>query len=85
MRKSLILAASLGTMIISSAAFAATQNDSGAIKSIDAKANTITLADGKTFVLPKGFKLDTLKAGEKVAVAYDMTNGKMEAVSVKAQ
>lgn len=85
MRKSLILAASLGTMIISSAAFAATQNDSAAIKSIDAKANAITLADGKTFILPKGFKLETLKVGEKVAVAYEVKNGKMEAVSVKAE
>jgi Cu/Ag efflux protein CusF len=85
MRKSLILAASLGTMIISSAAFAAVQNDTGAIKSIDAKANTITLADGKTFILPKGFKLETLKAGEKVVVAYEVKSGKMEAVSVKAE
>ncbi|MGB8315029.1 MAG: DUF1344 domain-containing protein [Aestuariivirga sp.] len=85
MRKSLILAASLGTMIISSAAFAAAQNDTGAIKSIDAKANSITLADGKTFILPKGFKLETLKAGEKVVVAYEVKSGKMEAVSVKAE
>ncbi|MGB9141057.1 MAG: DUF1344 domain-containing protein [Aestuariivirga sp.] len=72
-------------MIISSAAFAAAQNDTGAIKSIDAKANSITLADGKTFILPKGFKLETLKAGEKVVVAYEVKSGKMEAVSVKAE
>ena len=85
MRKSLILAASLCGMVISSAAFAAAMNASGVIKTIDTKANAITLADGKTFALPKGFKLDTLKAGEKVAVVYDMKDGKMVADSVKAE
>ena len=85
MRKSLILAASLCGMVISSAAFAATMNASGVIKTIDTKTNAITLADGKMFVLPKGFKLDTLKAGEKVAVVYDMKDGKMVADSVKAE
>ena len=83
MRKSLILAASLGTMLISSAAFAAAMNENGVIKTIDAKANTITLADGKTFVLPSGFVITTLKAGEKVAVVYDMKNNQMVASSVK--
>jgi Cu/Ag efflux protein CusF len=83
MRKSLIIAASLGTMLISSAAFAAAMNENGVIKTIDAKAKTITLADGKTFVLPAGFVITTLKAGEKVAVVYDMKNNQMVASSVK--
>ena len=84
MRKSLILAASLGTMIISSAAFAAAMTASGVIKTIDAKANSITLADGKAYVLPAGFAITTLKAGEKVAVVYDLKNSQMVATSVKA-
>lgn len=85
MRKSLILAASLGTMIISSAAFAAAMDASGVIKTIDTKANSITLVDGKTYLLPAGFAINSLKAGEKVAVVYDMKNNKMVATSVKAQ
>ena len=84
MRKSLILAASLATMLISSAAFAAPLNATGVIKTIDAKANSITLADGKAYWLPAGFSITTLKAGEKVAVVYDMKNNKMVATSVKA-
>jgi Cu/Ag efflux protein CusF len=84
MRKSLILAASLGTMIISPAAFAAAMNATGVIKTIDAKANSITLADGKTYGLPAGFVITTLKTGEKVAVVYDMKNSQMVATSVKA-
>jgi len=84
MRKSLILAASLGTMIISSAAFAASMDATGVIKSIDTKANSITLADGKTYGLPAGFAINTLKAGEKVSLVYDMKNNQMVATSVKA-
>ena len=84
MRKSLILAASLGTMIISSAVFAAAMDASGVIKTIDTKANSITLADGKTYGLPAGFAINTLKAGEKVSLVYDMKNNQMVATSVKA-
>jgi Cu/Ag efflux protein CusF len=84
MRKSLILAASLGTMLISSAAFAASMNAAGVIKSIDAKANTITLADGKSYVLPAKFDIKSLKTGEKVTVTYDMKGKEMVATGVKA-
>lgn len=83
MRKSLILAASLATMLVSSAAFAAAMNDSGVIKTIDTQKHTITLADGKVFGLPTGFDAKTLKAGEKVAVVYDMKGKDMLASSVK--
>jgi Cu/Ag efflux protein CusF len=40
-------------MIISSAAFAASMDATGVIKSIDTKANSITLVDGKTYGLPR--------------------------------
>ena len=84
MRKSLILAASLGTMVISSAAFAAAMDATGVIKTIDTKANSITLTDGKTYGLPAGFAVNTLKTGEKVSLVYDMKNNQMVATSVKA-
>jgi Protein of unknown function (DUF1344) len=84
MRKSIILAASLASMLVSSAAFAASMSDAGAIKAIDAKANTITLADGKVFILPAKFDLKTIKVGEKVTVTYDMKGKDMIATLVKA-
>jgi Cu/Ag efflux protein CusF len=84
MRKSLIIAASIGSMLISSAAFVAPQTAAGAIKSIDAKGNFITLADGKVYQLPKGFDLKTLKTGEKVTITYDMKDKLMVASAVKA-
>jgi Cu/Ag efflux protein CusF len=84
MNKSLIIAASLGTLLVSSAAFAAGMTDTAAIKTIDAKANSITLADGKSFVLPAKFDLKTIKVGEKVLVTYDMKDKLMVASAVTA-
>jgi Cu/Ag efflux protein CusF len=74
----LILIATMGA----SGAFAATTTD-GKIKSIDAKTMSITLADGSSYMLPSGFKLDTLKVGEKVAVTWDLKGKVNEASAVK--
>jgi Cu/Ag efflux protein CusF len=84
MRKSLIIAASLGSMLISAAAFAAPLTANGAIKSIDSKGNFVTLADGKVYQLPKGFDIKTLKTGEKVSITYDMKDKLMVASALKA-
>ena len=84
MRKSLFLAASLGTMLISSAAFAATMNATGVIKSIHFKSHSITLANGKTYALPARFAIKNLRTGEKVWVAYEVQKKHLVAMSVKA-
>jgi hypothetical protein len=84
MRKSIILAASLGTMFISSAAFAATTGVTGAIKSIQFKSHTITLSNGKTYTLPTRFVIKNLKVGERVSIAYVVKNKHFVATSVKA-
>lgn len=83
MRKFIILVASLGSMLMSSAAFAASMTETGTIKTIDEKANTITLADGKLFVLPAKFDHKTIKVGEKVTLTYDMKGKEMLATAVK--
>lgn len=85
MNKSFIIAASLGTLLISSSAFAAAAlTDTAAIKMIDAKAKSITLADGKSFVLPVKFDLKTIKVGEKVVVTYALQGTSMVASAVTA-
>ncbi len=43
---------------------------------------SITLADGKTYLLPKGFKDPGLKVGEKVDVSWVKIGGKVEATAV---
>jgi Cu/Ag efflux protein CusF len=84
MNKSLIIAASLSTLLVSTSAFAAGMTDTAVIKTIDAKANSITLADGKSFALPAKFDLKTIKVGEKVLVTYDMKDKLMVASAVTA-
>ena len=84
MRKSLIITTVLSSFVLSGVAFAATQNATGVIKSIDQKAGELTLADGTHYWLPKGFKANSVKVGEKVAIAFELTSGKNMASSVTA-
>ena len=56
----------------------------GRIKSVDAAARTLTLTDGKTFVLPADLTTSSVKTGEHVRVSY-LVNGKtMSATHVRA-
>ena len=84
MRKSLILAASLGAMLISTAAFAATMDATGFIKSVHVRSHSFTLSNGKTYALPAGFAMKNLKTGEKVRIAFHVWKKHLIATSVKA-
>jgi hypothetical protein len=82
MRKIILPVAAVAFAAASTLAFAASQTDTGAIKSIDARTPSITLQDGKTFKLAKSFKVATLKAGEKVMVTYTMKGSDLLASKV---
>ena len=84
MRKSLIVAASLGTLLVSSSAFAAGSDTTGFIKHINARHHTVTLVGGKTYALPAKFNLKSLKDGEKVSVSYVVKHKHLIATSIKA-
>ena len=79
MRAYMLPAAIILSLGAGSLAMAATTTD-GVIKSLDMKTNTITLADGTAYMLPKGFKDPGLKVGEKVAVVWDL-KGNIHAAS----
>jgi hypothetical protein len=84
MRKSVIVAAALGSLFISGSAFATggpvtavhqgdentDSQDIGIIAAIHAKKDTITLADGKTYHLPGVLSAKDYKKGEMVQVSY---------------
>jgi uncharacterized protein DUF1344 len=57
-------------LAIASATGAYAKGATGTIASIDKKGDSITLVDGKTFVLPEGIEAETLKVGEKVTITY---------------
>ncbi|MEQ1943310.1 DUF1344 domain-containing protein [Mesorhizobium sp. VNQ89] len=73
MRKLLVPAAAAALLATSALTFAATaQHTTGTVKSYDSKAQSLTLADGSVYMLPKTFKDPGLKAGEKVSINWEM-------------
>ncbi len=76
-----VLAVSLA---LGSAVFAAATVDTGTIKTIDAKAMTVTLSDGTVFYFSAGVKLDGFKVGEKVMIDYTLAGNKHDATSITA-
>ena len=72
-------------LLLAASTFAATQSASGVIKSIDAKNDSITLVDGKSFILGNEMEAETFKVGENIVITFTIVNGKMTATSVKAK
>jgi Cu/Ag efflux protein CusF len=68
--------------VFSTAALAATQTKTGDVKSTDTAKHELTLANGDTFEVASKVKLDKIKAGDKVAVTYELKDGKMVASKV---
>jgi hypothetical protein len=54
----------------------------GAIKTIDTKARTVTLTDGKVYVLPDKFDAAQLKVGQTIKVTFSMKAGRNLAASI---
>ena len=74
----------LGLAGASAMALAATETKSGDIKTLDTAKQEIVLTSGETFNVPASIQLKNFKVGEKVTIAYEMKNGKMEATKVEA-
>ncbi len=79
--RSFILPATIVALLAAPMAFAATTTN-GTVKSVDTKTMTLVLDNGISYRLPQGFKNPGLKAGEKVAVIWDMQGANHEAKSV---
>lgn len=71
------------TVLTAPAVALAAQTATGTVKSYNPSAMTLTLSDGTSYMLPKGFKDPGLKAGEKVSVSYDVAGKGHQAKSVK--
>lgn len=75
-----VLALGLGSAAMAADAMTAT----GAIKTIDAKAHTVTLADGTSYTLPSNFKMKKLTVGEKVSISWQANGGVNEVQKISA-
>jgi hypothetical protein len=82
--KKLIASTLIALPLLTTAALAAAQTDTGVIKRLSTSKGTLELSDGRTFSVPKSIKLGAFKANEKVTVVYTLANGKMMATSVAA-
>ena len=71
------------TVLTAPAVALAAQTTTGTVKAFSPAAQTLTLSDGSSYMLPKGFKDPGIKTGEKVMIAYDMVGKKHEAKTVK--
>ena len=71
---SMVFAAS--TLLASSFANAQSADVESTIKGVDSNALTISLADGKTYVVPEEFNFEGLESGVKVSVFYTVVDGK---------
>lgn len=85
MSKKLLSTALVALTLVSTAALAATQTKVGEVKSTDTAKRELVLSTGDTFELPKAFKVESLKAGEKFKITYEMKDGKMMATHVKPE
>lgn len=82
--KAIVLGAALAaSLALGSTAFAAAPATvEGMIKSLDVKADTLTLNTGAVFHLGKSVKLASLKAGEKVKITFKKVGNADEATAV---
>jgi hypothetical protein len=74
-----LIAAALLAVAASSSVFAA--QATGTIESISKARDTFSLANGKTFHLPEGIEVQSLKVGEHVKVSYVVGKNKLRQVS----
>jgi len=81
MRRLLVPAAIAALLATSAMSFAAVHHVAGTVKAFDAKAMTLSLANGDTCQVCKTFKDPGLKAGEKVSINWEMTGPRKTADS----
>ncbi|RUM95900.1 DUF1344 domain-containing protein [Pseudaminobacter arsenicus] len=82
--RTLLIPAAIAALFATSAVALAAQHTTGTIKTFDAKAMSVKLADGSVYMLPKTVKHPALKAGEKVDISWDNSgkNRMIESVTI---
>ncbi|WP_378949565.1 DUF1344 domain-containing protein [Mesorhizobium sp. ANAO-SY3R2] len=73
-----ILAATIASLAFIGTAYAA--DVEGTVQAVDPATKSITLEDGKTYVVPESISIEGLAAGAKVKVTVDDTTGAVTAV-----
>lgn len=72
MRKTLLPILAIAAIGLAGAAMAKTETTLGTVKTFNARAHALTLADGTAFHLQKVYKKHAFKVGEPVLVKWEM-------------
>lgn len=73
MRKLVMLIVGVGMLATASAHAAET---TATVRSVNIRSDTITLSDGKAYVLPEGIEAESMKVGQRVKINFGQSNGK---------
>lgn len=73
MRKLTMLIVGVGIFATASAHAAET---TATVRSVNTRLDSITLSDGKVYVLPEGTEAESVKAGQRVKVKFSQSKGK---------
>jgi Protein of unknown function (DUF1344) len=80
-----LLAATSATILLAATNVQAAET-MGTVRSVNTRSDSITLNDGKAYVLPEGIEAESVKVGEKVKIIFAENKGKNRASSlVKAK
>jgi hypothetical protein len=83
MRK--ILVPAIGAALFASTT-AHVAETTGTVRSVNTKADSITMSDGKVYVLPEGIEAESVKVGEKVKITFASSHNQNRASAlVKAK
>ena len=68
---------------IGAALFAATNahaaETTGTVRSVNTKADSITMSDGKVYALPEGIEAESVRVGEKVKITFTSSHNQNRA------
>jgi len=80
MKRALIVATSVASLLLATAAFATTVV--GTIKTINAGTHEVVLENGRSYHFAKDAGLAKMKTGQKVKIIYSSKGGRNEATSI---
>lgn len=79
MRKIMILVVSFSAAAVGIAYAAET---TGTVSGVNTKSDSITLSDGKAYVLPEGIEAESVKVGQRIKLKFSEKNGRNQVSSL---
>jgi hypothetical protein len=79
--RTLLLAATTAAAVIA-ATNAQAAETTGTVRSVNTKSDSITLSDGKVYMLPEGIEAESVKVGEKVKITFTSSHNRNRASSL---